>query len=161
MPVSKSMRRLLSIRQAEEERRRTGMESALTELHRLKVALMTTRGRAKLARALVASSVQTGECLDRIAGLEEIAMADRLVKILVDRIDVAGKDLERTQQEFLAKRIERRQVETLCDAMKAQDTVEAKRKSQMALDEWHRTQRRGTITKTNASRSNSDNPLTR
>ncbi len=161
MPVSKSMRRLLSIREAEEERSQTGMASALAELHRLEAAIMSTRGRARLARALVASSVKTGEVVDRIAGLEECAIADRLAKILADRIDAARKEVERKRQEFLAKRIERRQVETLCDAMKTQDAVEAKRKIQMALDEWHRARKSGEITKGSASHSNSDRPLTR
>lgn len=136
------------------------MESALVELHYLDEALMTTRRRARLARALVASSVQTGECLDRIAGLEEIAMADRLMKILAERIGAARREAGEMRREFLAKRVERRQVETLCDAMTAQDAVEAKRKNQMALDDWHRTQRR-TNTKIKALRGNSDIPLTR
>lgn len=160
MAISRSMSRLLSIRQAEEEQSRMQMESALVELHHLEVGLTATRRRARLARMLVASSVQSGECLDRIAGLEEIAMAYRLMKILTEKIGAARREVGEKRQEFLAKRMERRQVETLCDAMTAQDAVEAKRKNQMALDDWHRTQRR-TNTKMSALRGNSDIPLTR
>ncbi|MGA7241754.1 MAG: hypothetical protein WBX19_01165 [Terracidiphilus sp.] len=87
-------------------------------------------------------------------------MAYRLMKILAEKIGAARREVGEKRKEFLAKRMERRQVETLCDAMTAQDAVEAKRKNQMALDDWHRTQRR-TNTKMSALRGNSDIPLTR
>jgi flagellar export protein FliJ len=159
MAASKSLRRLRDIRQAEEEQNHAAMGSAVAELRRLETALMQDRARVRRARVLVASSVQTGEVLDRIAGLEEIRAADSTAKILAGKIDAAEKTVQKKRQELLDKRLERRQVETVCEAMQAKDTAEANRKRQTALDDWHRSRRHRTIRIANSPRPESDIPL--
>jgi flagellar biosynthesis chaperone FliJ len=159
MAASKSLRRLRDIRQIEEEQNRVAMQLAVTELHRLETARMENRERVRRARVLVASSAQTGEFLDRIAGLEEIRAADRTAKVLAARVDAAMKKVEKMRQEFLDKRIERRQVETVYEAMQARDTVERNRKSQQALDDWYRSRRNRDIREGNLSLPESDIPL--
>ncbi len=159
MAASKSLRRLRDIRLAEEEHNQAAMESAVAELQRLETALMQNRERVRRARVLVASSVQTGEVLDRIAGLEEIRAAHSTAKILAGKIDAAEKTVQEKRQEFLDKRIERRQVETVCEAMQAKDTAEANRKSQTVLDDWHRSRRNRTIRIADPPRPESDIPL--
>jgi hypothetical protein len=42
----------------------------------------------------------------------------------------------RRRQQFLAKRIERRQVETLIQKTEAKDAVDAGRRAQRDLDDW-------------------------
>jgi hypothetical protein len=42
------------------------------------------------------------------------------------------------RQEFLGKRVERRQAETLIRETEARDAIEAGRRGQQALDDWYR-----------------------
>ena len=161
MAASKSLQRLCEIRQAEEERNQAAMESAIAELQRLETALAKTGERLRRARALVAKSVQTGEFLDRIAGLEETRAADRMAKMLTRKIAAAESDVQKKRQDFLDKRIEHRQVETMYEAMRAREATEANRKSQLALDDWHRSQRRRISKEASPPRPESDIPLTR
>jgi hypothetical protein len=141
MGASPSLRRLHSIREAEERQRRAQMESALADLRRLENALNCAFKKATQARALVASSVESGEQIDRIAALEEMAAAERQIKILPARIAAAETNVDSIRREFLTKRMERRQVESLLDAACAQETMEVKRKSQSVLDDCHLLQR--------------------
>jgi hypothetical protein len=142
LPIPQSLRRLHSIRSAEEQQFRTHMISAFAELRSLQNALERTQERLRLARTLIANSVRTAESEDRIAGLEEAAQADRLTRLLRDRIRVAEQHFVRSRAQFLEKRVERRQVETLLDAARKRDAVEESRKAQIALDEWFRTRPR-------------------
>jgi flagellar biosynthesis chaperone FliJ len=160
MAASKSLRRLRDIRRAEEEQNQATMELAVAELHRLETARMENRERVGRARVLVASSVLTGELLDRIAGLEEIRVADRKVKVLAAKVDAAKKQVQKKRQEFLDKRIERRQAEAVYDAMQARAAAEANRKGQLILDDWHRSRRNRDVREANSARSETDIPLT-
>jgi hypothetical protein len=144
MAASKILRRLRDIRQAEEEQSHAAMESAIAKLERLVTALEETRTRVRRARLLIAASAQTGEFVDRIAGLEEIRLADLLAKTLAAKIHSAESGAQRNKQEFLDKRIERRQVETVYEAMQARDVEEVNRKGQIALDDWYSQHRRQT-----------------
>ena len=141
MAASQNLRRLHSIREAEERQRRTVMESSIEQLRRLEATLKDTCRQARQARALIASSVRTGEFVDRIAAMEEMAASERLAKILPAKIAAAERQVASVREEFLAKRVERRQVETLLDAVKVQEAIETNRKSQLGLDDWHSSER--------------------
>lgn len=141
MPPGQNLKRLHSIRAAEEQQCRTQMNLALAELRRLEDALENSRERLRRARALFTRGVRSGAVEDRIAGSEETALADRLAKVFVERIRMATEHFTQLRAEFLAKRIQRRQVETLLDAARAQKLMESNRKSQLALDEWFRSRR--------------------
>ena len=138
MAVSRAMRRLLRVRELEEEQSRLALESALGELNRLRNALNATAERDRRGRRLVAASAQTGEVQDRLAGLVESRAAGRLADVLSARIETAAQEAAELQQSFLVRRVERRQVETLIEETEAQDEVEASRRGQQALDDWHR-----------------------
>ena len=144
MAASKILRRLRDIRQAEEEQCQAAMESAIAELLRLLGALEGIRTRIRRARMLIASSAQAGEFVDRIAGLEEIRLADLMTKTLAQKIHAAENSAEHKRQEFLDKRIERRQVETVYEAIQARDAEEVNRKSQLTLDDWFSKRKRQT-----------------
>ncbi|HMG85615.1 MAG TPA: hypothetical protein VK574_07720 [Terracidiphilus sp.] len=161
MAPSKSLHRLLGIRQAEEERSESEVETAISELQRLEWAHVTAHERRTRARALVASSTQTGELMDRIAGLQEMTTTDRLQRMLAEMIDAARKKAEYKRLELLARRLARRQVETLVDAKSVEARAESNRKTQSELDDWHRSQRMPAMRKANTSRSKSDIPLTK
>lgn len=141
MAASQKLRRLLSIREAEESQRRTQMESSLAKLRFLRNALTATLERVTQARALITSSVWSGEPVDRVAALQEMSATERQMKILPARFAAAEADVASIRQEFLVKRMERRQVEFLLDTAHAREVIEANRKSQSMLDDWHLSKR--------------------
>ena len=137
MAVSRALRRLLRIRDIEEEQSRLALESALSELHRLEYALEATAEQDRRGRRLVQISACSGELPDRLAGLEETRAAGRRGAALAPRIADAELDVAALRQEFLSKRVERRQAETLIRETEARDAIEAGRRDQQALDDWY------------------------
>ncbi len=138
MAVPHGLRRLHKLRLAEEQQKRSALASALQELHRLEGALKLALGRATLGRRIVNASVQSGKQEDRFAGLEEIAAADRLARVLAIQIHRTEEYIAKAREDFFAKRVQRRQVETLLEVAIAESAAEEKRKSQIELDDWHR-----------------------
>ncbi len=136
MAVSRALRRLLRIRNLEEEQGRLTLESALGELRNLQNTLAATVERARRGRRLVGVSAHSGELADRLAGLEETRAAGRHATALTPRIADAELDVVALRREFLARRVERRQAETLIHETEVQDNVEAGRRGQQALDDW-------------------------
>jgi len=142
MPVSRSMRRLLHIRNIEEEQCRLALESALGELNRLENALRSASERERRGRRLVETGVRGGELLDRVAGLEETHAAGRHTAALTPMIAASTLDVVTRREEYLSKRIERRQAETLIGVTEAQDAVVANRREQQGIDDWYRSRMR-------------------
>lgn len=138
MSVSRSLRRLLRIRDLEEEQLRTALESAMGELHSLENALTYAKIREQKGIELLRSGVRDGELDQRQAGMVEAYAGQRTAAALVPRIVLAQENAEDIRQEFLEKRVERRQAETLIESAQALEAVEAARKSQDALDDWYR-----------------------
>lgn len=138
MPVSPALRRLLRIRQIEEEQSRLALESALGELHLLERALAATSELDRRGRKLVRSSVGSGKLPDRLAGLAETNAASRHAAVLVPRVEEAAVGVAELRQEFLGKRVERRQAETLIEETEARDALDAGRRSQQGIDDWFR-----------------------
>jgi hypothetical protein len=137
MAVSRALRRLLRIRDLQEEQSRLVLESALGELHRLENAMTATFVRDRQGRSLVQASARTGELPDRLAGLDETRAASRHAAALVPRIDAMGEEVAGLRQEFLSKRVERRQAETLIQETEAREAIETGRRSQQTLDDWY------------------------
>jgi len=141
MAVSRAMRRLLQVLEIQEEDCRVALESARAELKRLEEALRRSVERERGGRRLVAASAATGEIADRIAGLEETRTARRAAAALAPRIAEAEQAVNARRREFLDKRIERRQTETLIEEAKALENVESGRRAQRDLDDWFLSQR--------------------
>jgi hypothetical protein len=153
MAVSRAMRRLLRVLDIQEEQSRTALESALAELHQLERAQALAVERGRGGRRLVTSSAlrmqrsalfgeqvseQTREQLvDRLAGLEESLAASRAVTVLAAHAVEAERNVTERREEFLSKRIERRQAESLIRKVEAADAVEAGRRGQRSLDDWY------------------------
>ena len=158
MAVSRSLRRLLRVLEMEEEQRRLALESAVGDLKNLEQALAAATERRREGRNLVAESVRSGQLSERLAGIEETRAALRHATALAPRIADAQDQASVLREEFLAKRVERRQAGTMIHEAEARDAVEAGRRGQQALDEWHlhrlhRVQGRTRL-------SNAANPLT-
>jgi flagellar export protein FliJ len=136
MAVSQALRRLMQVRELEEELSQAALKSAMGDLRRMELALAAAEQRERNGRRQVTASATTGELVDRIAGLEETRAALRHGAALKPRIAEAEIEVARRRQVFLAKRIERRQVETLIRKTEAEDAVDAGRRAQRALDDW-------------------------
>jgi flagellar biosynthesis chaperone FliJ len=137
MPVSSALRRLLRVRDVEEEQQRLALESALSELHALEHALSAAHARQHGGRRLLALSVCEGGVADRTAALVEGQAAARCAAALTPRIDVAENNVLRARQAYLDKRTERRQAQTLIEEAEARDAAEAGRHNQQTLDETY------------------------
>ena len=133
MAVSRALRRLLRIRDLEEEQCRLALESALAELRRLEHALKVRwAGAGRPAIALCAA--HTRRRSDRLAGLQQSQSAER-AKRFERRMAEVGFLVGELRRVFLAKRVERRQAQTLIDETEERDRVEAARRGQQALDD--------------------------
>jgi hypothetical protein len=137
MAVSRALRRLLHIRGIEEEQSRLALESALSELNRLERALASTAERDRRGRQLIGGSALTGELADRLAGLEEGCAAGRQRAALTPMIAEAELEVTALRREFLDRRVERRQAETLIREAEEQEAIEASRHGQQSLDDWY------------------------
>ncbi len=138
MAVSHGLRRLLRVRELEEEQRHLALEAAMEELHRIEDALDHTSERGRKGRELVTASAHSGKLTDRFAGLEESRIAARQAEALADRFSDAEAEVTELRESYLSTRVERRQAEALIEETETRDAVEAKRRNQQDLDDWHR-----------------------
>lgn len=140
MAVSRAMRRLLRLLEMQEEQARVQMESALADLRRLERALNAAGERERAGRRLVTASAAenaaVNETTDRMAGVEESRMASRQAAALKPRLAGAGAAVKERRREFLDKRIERRQAETVIEHAETKESTEVRRRGQRESDDW-------------------------
>ena len=137
MAVSRALRRLLRIRDLQEEQSRLALESSLGELSQLEDALKSTANRDRRGRRLLDASAHTGELSDRVSGLEESRTAARITAVLAPRIKAKELDVHTRRQEFQAMRVARKQAESLIADQESADAVEAGRRSQQSFDDLY------------------------
>jgi flagellar export protein FliJ len=138
MPISLALRRLLRIRELEEEQSRIALETALGEMNRLKAALLGTAQRGQEARRLLASSLQSGNPTDRVACLHEMGATDNLASALSRKLATAAPEMVRLRERLLAKRILRQQAESVIKESDARAESEEERRNQRDLDDLNR-----------------------
>ncbi len=136
MSVSRAMRRLAQVLEMQEERSRAAMESVRAEIRQLGASMARDGERERDGRESVRAGVASGELSQRIAGLEESRLARRHSAVVAERIAQTESMLESVRREFLRRRIERRQTQTLIDEAGARARVEAERRTQRDLDDW-------------------------
>jgi Flagellar FliJ protein len=136
MAVTRAIRRLLGVREMEEEQCRAALERALGDLRQKEAELAVARERERSGRWLVTASARTGELVDRVAGIEETRAARCRAEQLQPKIAQAEQTVASRRQEFLATRIARRQVESLIGRAEEGEAVEAGRRTQKEMDEW-------------------------
>jgi flagellar biosynthesis chaperone FliJ len=141
MAVSRALRRLLRIRDLEEEQSKLALESAVGELRRMEHSLTASVERARRGRRLVDQSARTSELPDRLAGMEETRSAILHATALVPGIESMKEDVAALREEFLVKRVERRQAETLIKETEAREAIDADRRSQQGLDDLYSSRR--------------------
>lgn len=143
MPVSTSLRRLLRIREMQEEQDKSALQTALGEMSRLETALAATEERERSGRRMVGSGARRGSLADRIAGLEEMRAAAGMTKALSVRIAAAERHVVALRDNLLSSRMQRRQTKTLVEAGEARESAKEVRRIQSNSDELHRSQSKG------------------
>lgn len=129
--------RLFCVREIEEEQRRAVLESALGELQALEVALAAGHLRKRDGEALLARSIGSSEFADRMAAQIEVAAARRRIAAIAPRLAAAEIAAAGARQEYLAKRLERRQAQTLIEGAHNLHSLESGRRDQQTLDETY------------------------
>lgn len=136
MAVSNALKRLLRIRDLEQEQHRRTLQSALGELRLLEEAFDRAAARERDGRTSFAVNLREPEPLERHSALVETIIGSRHTHALEPRIARAEAEAARRRQEFLYKRMERRQAETLIHSTEAEEAIESARQSQQTLDDW-------------------------
>jgi hypothetical protein len=136
MAISRGMRRLLGVLEAEEERYRAELATALEDLRRLEQAFERAGKRQQEGRRLVWGSAISAELIERLAGLEEARAGWREAESLKPKIAGAQAQAKVRRQEFLNKRTERQQVNTIVESAEMAEALEAGRRGQRLLDDW-------------------------
>jgi hypothetical protein len=135
--VAPALRRLLRVLELEEEQRHRALETAAGELRRLQKALAGALERERNGRSMTAASARNGMLLDRLTGVEETRLARCAAVALREGIAEMEQAVASRRGEYLAKRVERRQAETLIREAEARDAAQSGRRGQQRLDEWY------------------------
>jgi flagellar biosynthesis chaperone FliJ len=137
MAIARSLRRFLLVQQMEEEQAQSALKSALAQLRLFENALESTAERERRGRQLFARSAQNEDGVDRIAALEEIAAARRIVSELRKGEAEVRNQVAARRNALLAKRVERKQTEALVAKAEARGVLEAARRVQQSTDDWY------------------------
>jgi flagellar biosynthesis chaperone FliJ len=136
--VSRTLRRLLRIRELQEEQSRSALETALGELSQLETALTATEQRDRSGRKLVGSGAQSGNLTDRVAGIEEMRAAAGVASALSVRLAAAERRVAALRDSFVSSRMQRQQARTLVEDGEARIAAAEARRDQQELDDLHR-----------------------
>jgi hypothetical protein len=139
------LRRLCEIRRIEEQIQASFLESAKAELLQIDTALEEAYIRKRTGQALAKDGIRNGRAADRVTGFEEIAGATRISQFLTTRKVLAEKYVVKVREEYLLKRAERCQVESLLRKEAERELYAVQKRSQSALDEWYRALRYGRL----------------
>lgn len=135
MPTAHALERLLQVRQLEEEQHKLALESELAEAHRLENALHAARSRERAGRECFRQSAASNDPAERVAALVESEAGHHQSELLTRSIAACGQNIVKLRDAYLAKRVERRQVETVIREADAAASIERARKQQQYLDQ--------------------------
>jgi flagellar biosynthesis chaperone FliJ len=138
MPVSPGLKRLLCIRELEEELSQAALERAVAEREHFERNLGLAIDRKRAGRSLWSQGVEAGESENRQAGLEEMGAAGRLAACAFTQLAEAEKQVSERRESYLATRTRRHQAQTLIEETRNEDARTALRRDQQQLDEWFR-----------------------
>ena len=145
MPVSSGLKRLLRIRELEEELSQSALESAVSEREHFERNLGLAIDRKRAGRSLWSKGVGAGagesedrQSEDRQVGLEEMGVAGRLAEFASTQLAEAERQLSERRESYLATRTRRRQAQMLIEEAESEGARTALRRDQQELDEWFR-----------------------
>jgi len=137
MAKERSMKRLLRVLEIEEEQAEIALASAVADLRLLEQRADAAAQRIRSGRQLVVSSAFRGDASDRWAGQQESSSAMCHISFLRPLIAEAELAVTARRDQYFARRVDRRQAETLLNEAMAREAAEAGRTSQQGLDDWY------------------------
>ncbi len=137
MAAGKGMRRLVRLLLLEEEQAERALAASIATARELEAGITAAHGREQMGRGLVRLSAGAGEPLDRVAGLEEVKAGERIRQALLPRLAEAEMIVVARREQYLNKRVERRQAETVVQEAEAGAAREASRRNQESLDDMY------------------------
>lgn len=139
--MSKSLKRILKIRQLVEDQSRLRLESAARTLSEVELSIESWHKRGFVSREFAHEAVIKQDNETRIAAEFEGELAKwRAEKLLPVREQCQQRVME-CRAEFLEHRKLTMQTSSLLDKMKAEADAERLKKEQQSLDEWFQTER--------------------
>ena len=141
MTTACALPRILQVRQMEEDHLKATLETALARLARLVEAENAALERERRGRALLIEGIDSGQLQDRLAGWVEICTAQKSRGALSLKAEEAGEAVRQIRGRYLAKRAERRQLETLIETERTEKARQASRQQQQSLDDRYRMRR--------------------
>ena len=137
MAEKRVLARLLRLRELEEELSRQSLELAVTERRQVQREMEAARSCEVQGRANFVGGLGEADSAGRVGGTLEMEFARRRQLALRPLMDAADERVSRQREEFLHRRMERRQVETLVANQRTAADVEAGRRAQQMLDDWY------------------------
>lgn len=132
--AARALPRILQIRQVEEDHLKARLEAALAKLARLVDSEKATLERERRGRALLLEAIHSDQLQDRHAEMLEIGLAQKLRRATSLKIEEAREAVRQVRAQYMAKRAERRQLETLIEAKRAREAHKASRRQQETVD---------------------------
>ena len=137
MAVKRVLTRLLRLRELEEELSRVELESAVGQRSRIERELETARARQAQGRRRFVAEAGNGETVGWMAALVQMEQARTHGDRIEGSLAAAEAEVARQRQEFMERRVDREQVETLLDGAHREAEIEAGRRAQQMLDDWY------------------------
>ena len=131
------LNRLLRLRELEEDQARLAFEVAAEARQRVVEERKRATERLRDGRDIFLLEAGSADTSRRAGGLAQLEQARRLQARIEPRLAAADAELARQRQEFLNRRIDREQVETLSAEARRAKEIEAGRRAQQMLDDWY------------------------
>ena len=135
MTILRSFKRLLHVRDIEEEQARISLEAALHRFNELQTAAQRVQQRDQEGRRMLISGIEQGDGAERIAGLEESRCAAQQSRHLKPQMEEAEASVSILRRQLMERRLARRQAETILQGADIKAHLESLRRMQQASDE--------------------------
>ncbi len=137
MVPKKVLKRLLRLRELEEEQGRRELELAVLEENRVQQQMLFAGQRLAMGRHHFVEGIARGNGADRAGGVIEVEFSRRQQLLIKPRLEAVEQELARQREHFMTRRAERRQVETLVRDRDKVAAIETGRRAQQMLDDWY------------------------
>jgi len=137
MAVRRVLTRLLRLRELEEEQSRIQLESAVGERDRVQEDLARAAEYLTQGRQSFTAGIANRDALGRTGAALETEQARQQRHRILPQLRAAEAEVTRQREEYLLRRTDRQQVETLVENEKKMAAVEAARRAQQMLDDWY------------------------
>lgn len=152
----KTLRRLTRIRELEEDQSRLVLEAAARSREQAAAELLAAHQECLNGRADLVHGVEHDDPRDRQTGLIRMQVATRQAEFLRPQLQQLDEQLAVQREEYQARRIARRQVETLLTEAELRVRQETDRRAQQMLDDWFGRKRRTADTSADDSGASPD-----